>query len=111
MLSGRGAQLDPVNAGGVTPLLSAIFFGHTEVVELILLRYSRTSLPPRSLQILHMRPNANALFHCVVSIAWLRGARVLCGSGVLGDSMAQGCTFCVVLRRFPFDTHYEERSR
>ena len=38
VMCNRGAQLDPVNAGGVTPLLSAIFFGHTEVVELILLR-------------------------------------------------------------------------
>ena len=34
----RGAQLDPVNAGGVTPLVSAAFFGHAPVVELLLIR-------------------------------------------------------------------------
>lgn len=32
----RGAELDPVNFGGVTPLLSAVFFGQVAVVEVLL---------------------------------------------------------------------------
>ena len=32
----RGAKRDPLNAGGVSPLLAAAFFGHAPVVDLLL---------------------------------------------------------------------------
>lgn len=41
----RGAKINPANKGGVTPLLSAVFFGQAPVVKVLITWYILSPMP------------------------------------------------------------------